>query len=266
MRLVVTTWNLQGSKGVDAEAVAAHVREQGSDLLLLQEVQRRQARRLARILDARSVSWAFKHWPVKIPAEGMAVVGLRVPARARATAVTQRFRWWNWRRRIVQLAHVPLDPDAEQGGRLTVVNVHLSPHGAATARENELATIGRLLDGDGGEAGDGDEGGAGPTMVAGDFNDLPDSSVAVQLKGAGLRDAWADAHPDGVDRGATNWSGVPRRGPPSQRIDYVWVSAGVEVVDAQVPAHGDVGFERYPVLSDHLPLTVTLDVAPDPRR
>lgn len=262
MRLVVTTWNLQGSKGVDVEAVAAHVRDQGTDLLLLQEVQRRQARLLAGVLQARSQSWAFKHWPVRIPAEGMAVLGLTVPARARARGLTRRFRWWSWRRRIVQVARIRLAhgraTPGERGrdAQLTVANVHLTPHGARTTRAGELATVARLV-------GDG-----GPLMVAGDVNDLPGSPVAVELAGAGLRDAWATAHPDpggaggaaAAAGGATNWSGVRRDGPPSQRIDHVWVSPDVEVVAAHVPAYGEAGFARFPPLSDHLPLTVTLDI------
>jgi endonuclease/exonuclease/phosphatase family metal-dependent hydrolase len=170
------------------------------------------------------------------------------------------------------------------------VNVHLSPHSARATRAHELRTVGRLL------------GSGGPAIVAGDLNDLPDSPLAAQLRGVGLRDAWSVAHPepevpggagvaapgvpDGSDRparpeaaavpgvagpggaprpgrsvgGATNWSGVGRAGPPNQRIDHVWLSPGIEVVAGHVPAYGDAGFERYPPLSDHLPLTVTLEV------
>ena len=43
----VLTWNVQGSDGLDVDAVAQHIRGQSLDVVALQEVQRRQAARLA---------------------------------------------------------------------------------------------------------------------------------------------------------------------------------------------------------------------------
>jgi endonuclease/exonuclease/phosphatase family metal-dependent hydrolase len=258
VRLVVTTWNLQGSKGVDVGTVVSHVRAQGSDVLLLQEVQRGQARRLARALGARSRSWGFKHWPLKIPAEGMAVVGVSFPLRARARGITRRLRWWSWRRRIVQVAQVRLGgrrSPSGAGGQLAVVNVHLSPHEVVTTRGDEVASAHRLIS-------DGDGEVATPAILAGDFNDLPDSTVCAQLTGHELRDAWLVARPAGTDPGFTNWYGVARRKPANRRIDYVWVSSDVTVVAAHVPTPDDPDWLRYGKLSDHLPLTVTLEVSP----
>jgi exonuclease III len=67
------TWNLQGSKGVDTSAVVEAVRSQGADVLLLQEIQRRQADSLAKALGW-SVTWAEKHSAPLIAAEGLAIV------------------------------------------------------------------------------------------------------------------------------------------------------------------------------------------------
>jgi endonuclease/exonuclease/phosphatase family metal-dependent hydrolase len=123
--LTVTTWNLNGARGVHIDAVVAHVRAMGTDLLALQEVQRHQARALAKALEATSLAWSFKHWPVKTWPEGMALVGLTRPVRnVRVRALTARWRVSTWRRRIVQVADLAVS-DAET---LRLVNVHLSPH------------------------------------------------------------------------------------------------------------------------------------------
>ena len=61
MVIRLLTWNLQGSKGVDVEAVVATISAQSADVVVLQEVQRVQARRLARRLALRHVRWTFKH-------------------------------------------------------------------------------------------------------------------------------------------------------------------------------------------------------------
>jgi endonuclease/exonuclease/phosphatase family metal-dependent hydrolase len=235
--LVVTTWNLQGSKGIDVAAVADHVRARGTDILLLQEVQQAQSRRIARALGARSRQWAFKHAGGKTWPEGMAVIGVTRPLSARATALTRRFQPWNWRRRIMQLARV--------GDDLVLVNVHLAAHSGDAEdeeRARELARVAVRLD-------------AGRTaLIGGDFNAKPASGIFGAFADAGLIDAWPATRGDGL----TNWAGVKRSGPANRRIDYVWASSGTEVVDAHVPLAADQGFDRYGELSDHLPLTVTL--------
>jgi endonuclease/exonuclease/phosphatase (EEP) superfamily protein YafD len=237
--LVVTTWNLQGSKGVDADAVAAHVRAQGTDLLLLQEVQWAQSRRIAHALEARSRDWAFKHaggatWP-----EGMAVIGVTRRVRATSTALTRRFELWSWRRRIMQLAHVRDD--------LVIVNVHLTPHGGPAEdeeRRRELRLVASHLPSE------------GSAVVVGDFNAGPKSTIFGPLADAGLADTWPAAGGDGF----TNWARALRSGPANRRLDYVWASSPVSVVGARVPVVGDDGYDRFGVLSDHLPLTTTLDL------
>ena len=239
VRLTITTWNLQGSKGVDAEAVAAHVLERKTDLLLLQEVQWLQSRRIARALDARSSDWAFKHLSANTWPEGLAVIGVTRRVRARATALTRRFELWNWRRRIMQV--VKVDDD------LTVVNLHLTAHSGAVEdqeRHRELETVVRHL-----PAG-------GAALVVGDFNAKPGSSIFGPLSGAGLVDSWPTAGGEGF----TNWARALHSGPANRRLDYVWASSAVGIVGARVPVAGDDGYERFGVLSDHLPLTVTLDL------
>jgi endonuclease/exonuclease/phosphatase family metal-dependent hydrolase len=144
------------------------------------------------------------------------------------------------------------------GGRLAVVNVHLSPHEVVTTRGQEVASAVRMISDEDGDV-------ATPAILGGDFNDLPDSSVCAQLTGHELHDAWLAAHPAGTAPGLTNWYGVARRKPANRRIDYVWASADVRVVAAHVPTPDDPDWLRYGKLSDHLPLTVTLDLGTDGR-
>lgn len=222
------------------------MRERRTDVLLLQEVQRRQARQIAGALGARSSRWSLKHWPVRIPAEGMAVVGVTRPVEGvAARGITRRWAFWSWRRRIVQLGRVEVP-----GGHLTVGNVHLTPHGPTSDddRRREVAWLLRRLHG------------RGPAVVGGDFNADPTDGALDGLRGAGLGDAWLLARPDDPDGGRTNWSGRRDR-PPMRRIDYLWASAGLAVTDVDVPTYADAPtFAPYPALSDHLPFTATVTV------
>lgn len=271
--LTVMTWNLKGSERPDTAVVVDRARAAGADVLFLQEVQRRQAESIARGLDAVSLAWGFKHWPVIRPAEGMAVIGVSHRADVRCHPLTSGWMLWSWRRRIMQsgLVAVPTGSpgrnsgsgDARGGtagsgdapaGAVRVVNLHLSPGRDASLREREVARVLDIL----ATSGDDGDGGELPLVLAGDLNDSPAAALFDHLDAAGLRDAWEVAHPGLPEReGATNWSGG-REGAPRRRIDYVLVSRGVGVVAASVPRPGDDGFEALRSLSDHLPVTVVL--------
>jgi len=249
VRLRVLTWNLKGGDGLDVAAVVDHIRAVGADVVALQEVQWHQARAIARGLGARSRRWAFKHWPVRTWPEGLAVVGVTVSVSGRGRALSHRWQLWSWRRRIAVIGRL-------DGTDVAFLDLHLSPHSADELREAEVAVVlAALADHD------------GPAIVAGDLNDRPDGPIHRRLAAAGLRDAWlAQPHDDGdddVDGGATNWQGwrpgTTKR--PSRRIDYVYVSDGIEVVDADVPTSGgddDDGLAPFAALSDHLPLSAEL--------
>ncbi len=264
--LTLVSWNLKGSEGLDTPGVVDHIRAAAADVVVLQEVQRRQARRIARSLGARSWRWGFKHWPIRTWPEGMAVIGVTRPARVRTRAISRRWAPWSWRRRILQIGSVDLD--AGEGEGVTLVNVHLSPHQHQTAiREVEAALVLRLVAAQG-----------RPAVVAGDFNDRPGAAIHGQFAEGGLRDAWDDVHTVDVavdvppalpekssgrkpaDAGATNWRGWAQGTPraPSQRLDYVLVSAELTSVSMSVPRYGQPGFERFATLSDHLPVTATV--------
>lgn len=242
MALTVLTWNLKGSTPTDLGAAAAVVGEARADVVLFQEIQRHQARRLADRLGAASWEWGFKHWPLRTWPEGMAVLGVTVPAGVTTHAVTRPWRFWSWRRRIVQVA-VLTDPPG------MIVNVHLSPRPPA-ARVGEAGVVVQTVRSRG-----------LPAVVAGDLNDRPGTPVLDQLLAAGLHDAWLLVHPDDDEaRAATNWRrwSVTRTGPPNQRIDYVLVGDDVTVESVWAPRFGDPGFGRLAELSDHLPVAATI--------
>jgi endonuclease/exonuclease/phosphatase family metal-dependent hydrolase len=266
MALTLVSWNLKGSKGVDTGAVVDHIQAAGADVVVLQEVQRRQARAIARALRAASNRWAFKHWPIRTWPEGMAVIGVTRPAPAHARAITQRWVPWSSRRRILQVATVRLDTEADSavvdvadaaasatsagpaaGTVITLINVHLSSGDAAAIRAVEAGAVVRLV-------AERDR----PAVVAGDFNDQPGANAHARFREAGLRDVWATLRGD--DAGPTNWRGwvAATPGPPSQRLDYVLVSKGLEPLAVSVPRHGDPDFAPFAAISDHLPLTATV--------
>lgn len=245
--LTLMTWNLQGSRGVDVDQIAAYVRETGSDVLALQEVQRHQAVSLARALEAHTLSWGFKHWPLNTRPEGMALVGVTVAVEAvRTRAITRRWRLLSWRRRIAQTAYVtPRTATAEtaatEAGRIRLVNVHLTPHReGATDRNRELRGI--LADQDGAAP-------QQPTILVGDFNAEPATAPIERMRAAGFTQAGS---------GPTNWRGTPSDSLPEQEIDYIWISDHLTLENVRRPRHGETELHRFGKISDHLPVTATV--------
>jgi len=240
--LTILTWNLNGSTGVDVDGVAGVLHASCADVVVLQEVQRRQAHALAARAEMPTVRWAFKHWPVPRPSEGLAVLGPHPIERSRTTTITPGAPW-SWRRRILLVVRVdtPLGP-------ITVADAHLSPHDAGRRREAEARQVLAEL-----------ESSDGPAFVVGDLNDgSADGSIGVFL-GAGYEDGWTVVHGD--EPGPTNWTHGDRRGrPPTQRLDHVLVPPGWDVVSATVGPGAPI--DSFASWSDHLPLVVTVRRAP----
>lgn len=237
----ILTWNLQGRERPDLDEVARVIAAARADVVALQEVQRRQARALARRLGW-TVAWRFKHWSVVVRPEGLALLAPGPLEGIARTHLAHRLRFWTWRRRIALRATID-----GADGRVTVVGTHLGAGVGDGERSRQAQlTIGALR-------------GAGPGgggCVVGDLNTHPGSSVLATYRKVGLRDAWDEARPG--EPGPTNWAPGPRDVPPTQRLDYVLVTEDLEVVAADLPSSGDPGFDRYGPLSDHLPLTVTV--------
>ena len=273
MTTTLVSWNLKGSGNPDTGAVADYLREVGADVVGLQEVQRHQARRIARALGARSWGWGFKHWPVRTWPEGMAVIGVTRRVHVRTRALSYRWRPWSWRRRIVQSATVdpttagpgpgdgPGDESATPPGDdgFTLVNVHLTPHGQIDLRAVETTTVLGFV-----------AGCTEPVVVNGDFNERPGGPIHQQLAAAGLRDGRGASPGDEEQAGGgtrppdpspTNWRGWQRgtTKAPTQRLDYVYVSPAVGTCIVQVP-EADAVLTRFSAISDHLPVTAVLAV------
>lgn len=237
----ILTWNLQGRERPDLDEVCAVIAAAMPDVIALQEVQRHQARAIAERLGW-SVAWRFKHWPLVVRPEGLALLAPGPLRDVRTIHLAHRLRFWSWRRRIAVRATTE-GPD----GPVAVVGTHLGAGvgDAERARQARLTAAGLV---------------AGsttmPGCVVGDLNTRPGSTVLAAYAAAGLRDAWDDARPG--ERGPTNWAPGPRDAAPTQRLDYVLVTPDLEVLSASLPAADEPGFGRYGALADHLPLTVTV--------
>jgi len=88
-------------------------------------------------------------------------------------------------------------------------------------------------------------------VVAGDFNDSPDSPVLGVLRSAGYRDSWS------LTTARTPFDTTFKTNPEQgiftdMRIDYILVNDGVTVVDAEIIADCDA--------SDHQPVWATLTI------
>ncbi len=229
--LRVVTWNLQGSQLRDLAGVAERIRALDADLVCLQEVQRRQARRIRSSVGSFSV-WSFKHWPVRTASEGHALLSRAPIVRNRTFTLSRGEPFWSWRRRIMQAFVIELD-----GSRVRVVNTHLGAGVGDDERSRQARRIMSLI--------------RDVDIVAGDLNVHPDSGVLREFEG--LVDAWDRRHPS-VRSPHTNWEPGARVAPPVQRLDYVLVAGGWEVIDVVIPTD----WERWAPLSDHLPVVVDL--------
>jgi len=230
----IVTWNLQGAHLRDVAAVAGMLHELDADIVCLQEVQRRQFRQL-RSAVGRFALWSFKHWPVRIPAEGLAIASRSPIVRNRTFSISRGEPFWSWRRRIAQAVVVERD-----GVLVRMVNTHLGAHvdDEELARQaRRIVAIARDLQ-----------------VIAGDLNVRPDSGVLAEF--LPLRDAWSILHPHAPSP-STNWRHGPRDEPPVQRLDYICVAPAAHVRDVQIPTD----WERWAPLSDHLPVIVDLELA-----
>lgn len=123
---------------------------------------------------------------------------------------------------IAQLGHT--------GRRIWAISVHLGLSGAERLdHARELADIARGL--------------AGPVLIGGDLNELPDGPAAVFL-GERFWDAWLL----GGDAAGETYPAAD----PTARIDYLFVSEGFRVERVLVPAAREA--------SDHRPVVAELEL------
>ncbi len=235
IRLV--TWNLQGRARPDLGAVADAIHELAPDVVLLQEVQRRQAHLLAGMLGW-SRLWRFKHWSIVVPAEGLAIMAPHPLVDAERRTLAFPWSFWSWRRRIAVAASL------EGAEPVRIVNTHLGAGVGDAERARQAAhTVAMASE--------------GAAVVGGDLNTRPGSVVLRVYEDAEFVDAWAAVEPSSP--GHTNWRPGPRTAPPVQRLDYVFVGSALSPVSVSIPSDVEA-VERFGAISDHVPLSVTLDV------
>lgn len=230
----VTTWNLQGSHGLDIDFVREFVRREQPDIVAVQEVTRRQARRLEPALGMRHV-WARKHTPLPGCSEGMAIFTPHVIASWSSSVLTSASPW-SWKRRIVIRAQILRGADG-----FGVLNVHLSPHDAGQRRSKELEKVSSLIS---------HHGNNGLDVLAGDFND--DVGQAIAMLDPALRASDADSSGP-----ATCWPPGRRLGRlPTRRMDGVILLGTGEATSSISASTPTTELDRWSKVSDHLPVTV----------
>ncbi|HSL75202.1 MAG TPA: endonuclease/exonuclease/phosphatase family protein [Ilumatobacteraceae bacterium] len=222
----VMTWNVHGSHEPDPHALATAIQAEAPDVVVVQEIRRRQADAVASALSMR-YSWALKHAPYTrlLPSryEGMAIMTPHAIGAAAHSEISDDVGMRSWRRRIAQWALIGR-PDRSL---MTVVNLHLSPHDDAEARRREAQRVGEIVERIGDEQ---------PTVVAGDFNDADDPTIVDLLPGV-----------EHVEPAPTNPAAAP-----TQVLDHVLLPPAARDVAVTVPAGGD----DWAAISDHLPVTV----------
>lgn len=226
----VLTWNLHGSHHPNLEVVAEVVEGYHPDAVALQEVQRRQARRLAKRLGWQH-RWVRKHHPyspfVWWRTEGIAVMSPWPLSHVVRTTISQGANTWTYRHRVL-LAVTVTRPDAA----LRVYDTHLS----STSTDERIVQARRVAEHVVQDA-------APVSVVAGDLNTHPHDLVEIvrEFHAARLRDTGGDS---------TNPSIVPLR-----RLDMVLLPEHATVVGHHTPDGGDT----WAAISDHLPVHVEFD-------
>ena len=223
----VLTWNVLGSRQPNLDIVAEVLAAYGPDVVAVQEIQRRQARSLARRLGWR-VIWTRKHHPYS-PAvwwrtEGLAILTPHDVGDMVSASISPGVSTWTYHHRVAMAATVRRADDT-----LRIANTHLAAH----SPDERIAQARRvaLLVGD-----------RRPAVVAGDLNAVDEAEVIREFGGLGLVDPGGDF---------SNPSIAPR-----QRLDYVLVPDGATVNARLTPEGG----ERWHQLSDHLPVLVEFSI------
>jgi endonuclease/exonuclease/phosphatase family metal-dependent hydrolase len=229
--LTVVTWNLhygvtpriQGGPDVDLFSLTQTLRDQDADVLLLQEVER---------------GWILGSGTdlLQVLADSLEMdyVYIGTHDRQFGNAILSRFD-------IVDPTVIPLPYGAgpqrraailatieTEAGPVRVASLHLQNHHDGATRVKEIDAFLDALPDDG-----------IPTVVGGDFNDIPNSLSVSRMREAGFE----SVH-DQLGNGGDTYSGADFRG----RLDYLWVRS----LDSSDFVLGTS------LLSDHVSLAVTV--------
>ena len=236
------TWNLQGSQRPDITKVADKIQQFQPDIIAIQEIQKHQARALARRLEW-SYVWAFKHngYGPLLPrrAEGMAIMSRLPLSNTGATTLTFEYGRFTYRRRIAMWADINLNAQA-----ITLVNTHLASDDIGDEGSNQARTLRTLIDGRQQQQ-------QQHVLIAGDFNDHQRPDIVNILNAEHNQDAWTNSTSRSRN-GLTN----PTKS-PYQRLDHILVPRTFTIEYVEVPDTNN----DWATLSDHLPVIATINLA-----
>lgn len=227
----VLTWNLRGSHQPDLRKIANVIATDTPDVVSLQEVRRRQARRLASLLGWQRV-WARKHYPYTPlmwwRAEGLAVLSPGPMTHVLRTTISPGVTTWLFKHRILLAVTV-----TRPHGALRLYDTHLS----SSNTDERIAQARRVAELVIQEA-------APVAVVAGDMNTHPYDLVEIvrEFLAVGLCDPGGDSSNPAIA--------------PRQRLDLVMVPERARVTEQRVPEGG----AEWAALSDHLPVLVEFEV------
>lgn len=153
--------------------------------------------------------------------------------------VVKSTSWGNQIERICTWAYF----EDREGPSFYLYNVHLD-HQSQPSRERSAAMLLRVI---------GARDPAAPAVVTGDFNAGEDNPATAAMRAA-LRDSFRVLHPDATDAGT--FSGFTPGRTSGDKIDYVFVGPGIDVLEAAIVRTSRDG--RYP--SDHFPVTARIRV------
>ncbi len=224
------SWNIRGAEHPNLELIAEVIEGYAPHVVALQEIQRRQARKLGQRLGWHH-RWTRKHYPltplVWWRAEGLAILSAEPMTHVVHTTISPGISTWIFRHRVLLAATITRDHAA-----LRLYATHL----ASDDTDARIAQARRIVEFVIQDA-------APVAIVAGDLNTHPDDSSEVlrEFRTAGLVD------PDGS---CTNPSIAPY-----QRLDHVLIPEHAVLTDQHTPEGG----ERWAEISDHLPVLVEFD-------
>jgi endonuclease/exonuclease/phosphatase family metal-dependent hydrolase len=236
--LSIMTWNLQGSQRPDITKVADKIQQFQPDIIAIQEIQKHQARALARRLEW-SYVWAYKHngYGPLLPrrAEGMAIMSRLPLSNTGETTLTYEYGRYTYRRRIAMWADINLNAQS-----ITLVNTHLASDAVGDEGSHQARTLRTLIDGWQQQH----------VLIAGDFNDHQRPDIVEVLNAEHNHDAWSYAQSRSRN-GLTN----PTKN-PYQRLDHILAPRTHTIARVEVPDTDQSWIE----LSDHLPVIATINL------
>jgi endonuclease/exonuclease/phosphatase family metal-dependent hydrolase len=224
----ILTWNVLGSKHPNVELLAEVIEGYDPHVVALQEVQRHQARHLARRLGWHVV-WARKHYPyshlVFWKAEGLAVLSPSPLSHVVRTTISTHHARTSHKHRVLLATTVTRGIDA-----LRLYDTHLASHDV-DERISQAHRIAEFVTQDQSPV----------AVVTGDLNASDEVEVLREFRAVGLVDPGGDSSSPAIA--------------PYQRIDYVLVPERAKVTDRHTPEGG----EQWNRISDHLPVLVEFD-------